>query len=198
MSVSSQDPEKVFELIKDSIRSIAERYDTSNIRYALLTFGDTVNVEVNFTSDMPSVEALREALEKVTRPSGEPNLEAALQEAKMVFKQSTPRAGAKKVLVVIMGQKSASGAREVKEAARPLEDNNIKVVPVAIGPQANLPELETITTNKKFMASVGTDEDPESVGEEIMRKALKSKYQDLAHHERNITIPQKRKTKLFE
>lgn len=175
MSVSSQDAEKVFELIKDSIRSITERYDTSNIRYALLTFGDTVNVEVNFTSDMPSAEALREVLEKLTRPSGEPNLEVALQEAKMIFKQSTARAGAKKVLVVIMDDKSASGASEVKEAARPLEDNNIKVVPVAIGPQANLPELEKITTNKKFMASVGTDEDPERVGEEIMRKSLKSK-----------------------
>ena len=93
-----------------------------------------------------------------------------------MFKQAPSRPGAKKVLVVIMDKKSANGASEVKDAAKPLEDNNIKVVPVAIGSQASLSELEKITTNKKFMAIVGIDEDPERLGEEIMRKALKSKY----------------------
>ena len=176
ISASSQDATKIFKLIKESLSSIAERYETSNIRYALLTFGDTVNREVNFTSDLPGPEALRKALARVSQPSGEPNLDAALQEAKTMFKQAPSRPGAKKVLVVIVDKKSASGASEVKDAAKPLEDNNIKVVPVAIGSQASLSELEKITTNKKFMAIIGIDEDPERLGEEIMRKAIKSKY----------------------
>lgn len=176
ISASTQDATKIFKLIKESLSSITERYETSNIRYALLTFGDTVNREVNFTSDLSGPEALRKALARVSLPSGEPYLDAALQEAKMMFKQAPSRPGAKKVLVVIMDKKSANGASEVKDAAKPLENNNIKVVPVAIGSQASLSELEKITTNKKFMAIVGIDEDPERLGEEIMRKALKSKY----------------------
>lgn len=175
ISASTQDAAKTFKLMKEAITSIAKRYETSKIRYALVTFGDTVSREVNFTLELPGPEALRKALENVNQPSGEPDLEAALQEAKMMFKQAPSRPGSKKVLVVIMDKKSASDGSVVKEAAKPLEENNIKVVPVAIGSKASLPELEKTTTNKKFMVTVGIDEDPERLGEEIMRKALKSK-----------------------
>ena len=91
-----------------------------------------------------------------------------------MFKQATPRPGAKKVLIVIMDKKSASDASDVKEAAKPLEDVNVKVVPVAVGSEVSLSELEKTTTNKKFIVIVGNDEDPERLGEEIIRKALKS------------------------
>lgn len=160
--------------MKEAINSIAERYETSKIRYALLTFGATARIEVNFTLGLPNPEVLRNALEKASRPSGEPDLQRALEEAKMMFKQAPSRPGAKKVLVVIMDKKSSSDPSDVKQAAKPLEDVNIKVVPVAIGSEASLPELEKTTTNKKFMVTVGKDEDPERLGEEIMRKALKS------------------------
>ena len=91
----------------------------------------------------------------------------------MVFKEAPSRPGAKKVLVVIMDKKSISDSSEVEQASKPVEEVNV-VVPVAVGPVASLPELEKTTTNKKFMIIVGKDEDPETLGEEIMRKALKS------------------------
>ena len=175
ISASAQDAAKTFKLMKEAISSIAERYKTSNIRYALLTFGDTVNREVNFTQELPGLEALQMALEKVSQPSGEPDLEAALLDARMMFKEAPSRPGAKKVLVVIMDKRSISSAKEVTESAKLLEDNSIKVVPVAVGSDTSLPELEKTTTNKKFTVTVGVDEDPERLGEEIMRKALKSK-----------------------
>ena len=175
ISASAQDAAKTFKLMKEAISSIAERYKTSNIRYALLTFGDTVNREVNFTQELPGLEALQMALEKVSQPSGKPDLEAALLDARMMFKEAPSRPGAKKVLVVIMDKKSISSAKEVTESAKLLEDNSIKVVPVAVGSDTSLPELEKTTTNKKFTVTVGVDEDPERLGEEIMRKALKSK-----------------------
>ena len=162
--------------MKEAISSITERFETTNIRYALLTFGDSVSREVNFTSDLPGPEALKKALEKMNQPSGVPDLEAALLEAKVMFKQATHRPGAKKVLVLIMDKKSSSDAGAVKDGAKPLEDDNIKVVPVAIGSEASVPELEKTTTNKKYIVTVEKDEDPERLGEEIMRKALKSEY----------------------
>ena len=160
--------------MKEAISSITERYKTSNIRYALLTFGATVKREVNFTLDLPDPEVLRRTLERASQPSGEPDLQRALEEANMMFKQAPSRPGAKKVLVVIMDKKSTSDPSEVEQASKPLEDVSIVVVPVAVGPAANLAELEKTTTNKKFMIIVGKDEDPETLGEEIMRKALKS------------------------
>lgn len=130
--------------------------------------------EVNFTRDSPDPEVLRKALERASQPSGEPDLQRALEEAKMMFKQAPSRPGAKKVLVVIMDKRSISDSSEVEQASKPLEEVNIVVVPVAVGPEVSLPELEKTTTNKKFMVTVGKDEDPERLGEEIMRKALKS------------------------
>lgn len=130
--------------------------------------------EVNFTLGLPDPEVVRKALDRASQPSGEPDLQRALEEAKMMFKQAPSRPGAKKVLVVIMDKKSISDSSEVEQASKPLEDVNIVVVPVAVGPEASLPELEKTTTNKKFMVIVGKDEDPERLGEEIMRKALKS------------------------
>ena len=174
ISASAQDADETFKLMKEAISSITERYETSNIRYALLTFGTTVKREVNFTLDLPDPEALRKALASASKPSGEPDLQRALEEAKMLFKQAPSRPGAKKVLVVIMDKKSISDSSEVEQASKPLEDVNIVVVPVAVGPAASLSELEKTTTNKKFMVIVGKDEDPDTLGEEIMRKALKS------------------------
>lgn len=168
--------------MKEAISSITERYETSKIRYALLTFGTTVKREVDFTLDLPDPETLRKALASASQPSGEPDLQRALEEAKMMFKQAPSRPGAKKVLVVIMDKKSISDSSEVEQASKPLEDVNIVVVPVAVGPAASLPELEKTTTNKKFMIIVEKDEDPENLGEEIMRKALKSECLAFFHN----------------
>lgn len=174
ISASAQDADETFKLMKEAISSITERYETSKIRYAVFTFGTSVKREVNFTLGLPDPEVVRKALDRASQPSGEPDLQRALEEAKMMFKQAPSRPGAKKVLVVIMDKKSISDSSEVEQASKPLEDVNIVVVPVAVGPEASLPELEKTTTNKKFMVIVGKDEDPERLGEEIMRKALKS------------------------
>jgi len=168
--------------MKEAISSITKRYETSNLRYALLTFGTTVKREVDFTLDLPDPEVLRKSLESASQPSGDPDLQRALEEAKMMFKQAPSRPGAKKVLVVIMDKKSISDSSEVEQASKPLEDVDIVVVPVAVGPAASLPELEKTTTNKKFMIIVGKDQDPETLGEEIMRKALKSECPACFHN----------------
>ena len=174
ISASAQDADKTFKLMKETIQSIVERYKESKIRFALLTFGVVVSREVNFTVDLPDHEELRKALEVASQPPGEPDLQIALEEAKMMFKQAPSRPGAKKVLVVIIDKKSVSDPDEIEQAAKPLEDDNIKVIPVAVGSKASLPELEKTTTNKKFMVTAGKDEDPERLGEEIMRKAVMS------------------------
>ena len=190
ISASSQDATKVFQLMKEAIRSIASRFETSNIRYALLTFGDSVNRQVNFTSDLPGTEELEKALGELTKPSGNPDLEAALIEAKMMFKQAAHRPGAKKVLVLIMDKKSSSVDILVVDSAKSLEDDNIKVVPVGIGLEANLSELEKTTTNMKFMVTAAVDEDPQRLGEEIMRKALKSEYPSLTNERKFFKVKQ--------
>lgn len=49
----------------------------------------------------------------------------------------------------------------------------LKVIPVAIGSDANSNELEKVTTNRKNLVTSPKDEDPKSLGRKIMSAVIK-------------------------
>lgn len=67
-------------------------------------------------------------------------------------------------------KRSGSTEDELKKAARPLEERDIKVIPVAVGEQAEPDELGNTTPDKKIVIDAGKEEDPKMVGEMIMDK----------------------------
>lgn len=50
---------------------------------------------------------------------------------------------------------------------------SLKVIPVAIGSDANSNELEKVTTNRKNLVTSPKDEDPKSLGRKIMSVVIK-------------------------
>lgn len=50
---------------------------------------------------------------------------------------------------------------------------SLKVIPVAIGSDANSNELEKVTTNRKNLVTSPKDEDPKSLGRKIMSAVIK-------------------------
>ena len=107
---------------------------------------------------------------------GEPNLQAALEEAKRAFDQAPSRPNAEKVLVVIMDKKSSNEHKDVAKALKPLKKDKVKVVPVAIGPDADVDELRNITSAKDYLVEVAKKEDPKKVAEKIMEKVSTGSY----------------------
>lgn len=67
-------------------------------------------------------------------------------------------------------RKSESTEEEVKTAAKPLEEQDIKVIPVVIGGEADPRELGNTTPDKKNLIEADKGDDPRIVGEKIMEK----------------------------
>ena len=85
------------------------------------------------------------------------------------------RPDAKKILLLITDKKSDSSPKQLREAAQPLERDDIRVIPVAVGDQANPTELAHITPSKDNVITPGNDETSVKIAEEVMKKALRGK-----------------------
>ena len=72
--------------------------------------------------------------------------------------------------MVIMDKKSSSKHEDVDEALKPLKEDEIKVVPVAVGPDANVDELKNITSAEGYLVTAEKTTDPTKLAEKIMAK----------------------------
>lgn len=88
------------------------------------------------------------------------------------------RPDAKKVLVIIIDKKSDSTEDEVRQAADLLENDKIRVIPVALGKEAGLPELTNATVDKDDVVKADKKDDPEKIADEIIMKASECLYHD--------------------
>ena len=74
------------------------------------------------------------------------------------------------VLVVITDNKSGSTVEDVQTAAKPLEDAGIAVIPVAIGDDADVGELENLTPDKENVIQPPDGTTPDELAKMIMEK----------------------------
>ena len=148
-------------------------------------FGNVPSRIVRFAeSEIYSMELLKSRVDSFSRISGAA-LDRALDEARKMF-EDTARPDAKKVLVVIMDQEQSSDRNQAKEKAREVKESRVKVVPVALGEEANPDELTEITPNKNNLVEMEKDENPEKAAEKIMIKVLEGNSLDrLANFEGN-------------
>lgn len=151
-------------------------HNPDRIRYSIVIYGDSATPVVSFSKDPQDVRKLLKAVDKLPQPSGLPDLKALLEEAKKVFEKDSGRPKANKVLVVVTDAKSPSTSDDIKEAARPLEDEGITVIAVAVGDEANSKQLEKMIPDKQTPLGVDKDEDPGDIGDKIMDKVLEGKY----------------------
>lgn len=157
--------------IKDTLKSVIDRYGKNDIRYSFILFGEEPSERVRFTeSERYTIELLKDRIDRLSRISGAA-LDKALDEAKKMF-EDTARPDAKKVFVVIMDQKQSSNRGKTKEKAKELQNAGVKVVPVVLGEEASKEELEEITRNKNNLVEVEKDENPDKAAEKIMIKVL--------------------------
>lgn len=90
------------------------------------------------------------------------------------------RPDAKKVLVIIIDNKSDNTEEDIRKAAIVLENDKIRVIPVALGREADIPELTNATLNKDDVVRTDREDDPEKIADEIIMKA--SEFAFLFHY----------------
>ena len=75
--------------------------------------------------------------------------------------------------MVIIDKKSDSTEDEIIRAAELLEKNKIRVIPVALGGEADVPELTNATLDYRDVIKADRKDDQEKVADEILIKASK-------------------------
>ena len=75
------------------------------------------------------------------------------------------------MLVVVTDKKSDSTKDEIRQAAVLLENSNIRVIPVALGSEADMTELANATLDDDDVVKAERTDDPEKIADEIIMKA---------------------------
>lgn len=170
LSAAAVDADDIFDKMKNTVDTIVKLYGVDKIRYALVTFGDKANTVADFDNDRGK-DALRTIVQNVSRPTGEPDVREALEEVEKLFENASPRPGSWKVLVVFIDMKSANSRDDIKEAAKPLIERNVTIIPATVGSEVNVDEIEVLVTNKEFIAVCPVPE-PDTWPEIIIDKAI--------------------------
>lgn len=88
---------------------------------------------------------------------------------------SEGRPNAKRVLVVITDKRSTSKLKNVTNEAKELEMEDIRVIPVAMGGEADLNELQKITPWLDDIIQTEKDDNPYKVAVKILSTALEGR-----------------------
>ena len=102
-----------------------------------------------------------------------PDLEKALDESDKLFQGAGARPTARKILVVIMDNKSGVAESRVNTTANRLYEHYIDVIPVAIGEETDSMQLMLTTKDQSNLIEAPKVFVPGKLGEAIMRKVLK-------------------------
>ena len=97
---------------------------------------------------------------------------------KRAFAQASPRPNAKKVLVVIMDKKPIDGEEQVQKALKPLKEDDVKIVAVAVGPDADKEQLKKITSTEKYIVDANKTTTPQKLAKDIMNKVTSGRRDD--------------------
>ena len=162
--------------MKDTVAVIIDKYGTDDARYSLITSGREATTKIDFTDDYKDTQDFKDAISAVQRPEGTPDLKKALEQAKAAFDSAPSRPGAKKILVVLIDQKSVNYPQVLSSTAKSLEESGILVLPVAVGSLADLDELSRIAPSKGMVIQIDTDDDAAAIAQKIMSKAVPGKY----------------------
>ncbi len=173
ISATASDAQQIFNVMKEVIKAIFEKHGVDSIRPAIIVFGDSSSVRLSFDEEITDLDELKRRIDNLPQNTGTPDLDAALLQAKGVFAGARPNA--KKVLVIIVDDTSDSKPWEIKAKARELEEEQIEVVPVGIGNEVDLEQLENTTPYKDNLITADKDDDTDDIADEIVEKILRSK-----------------------
>ena len=164
-----------FEKATEVIKSIIDTYAMNKLRYGVIVFGSSASIRISFGDDFTTDANLKDVISFLSGPNERPALGEALKKGKELFDEAPERPNARKVLVLITDMKSTSKLDDLKATAKMLEDDGIKVIPVAIGDDVDHLELDETTSDSKNVVNVTTDVDVIVLKEKIMSKVFKGK-----------------------
>lgn len=174
LSAAAVDADDIFENMKATLDTIIKYYGIGKMRYAVMTFGSTSSVIVNF-GDGSKKDDLRTTVQQLSRPAGDPNITDVLQEAESLFENAPPRPVDRKVLVIFIDKKSVNSLDDIEEATKPLFEKNITIIPAVVGSAVDMVEIEVLPENRNEIAICPVPK-PETWPGILIDKATKGEF----------------------
>ncbi|XP_048580141.1 uncharacterized protein LOC5520454 [Nematostella vectensis] len=170
----SIDRKNLSAIMKDILKSIIQRYGDDKITYSVITYGSDSSSEIALSDQFPNLESLINAVDSVgAKPSYDaPNLEKAMDEAKLLFEEAPIRPNARKVFVPILDRNTENPEQVLKAATKSLQDLGATIVPVGIGDDVSKEELDRVTIFKDNVIKPASDVPFYDTGEEIISKII--------------------------
>ena len=175
ISAASVEADENFEKAQEVIKAIIDTYGMTKLRYGVIVFGSRASSRISFGDVFLSDENLKNMIGLLSGPNELPALGEALKKGKELFDNAEERPNARKVLVVITDKKSTSRLDDLKGSAKLLEEDGIKVIPVAIGDEVDHAELKETTPEKTNIVNASTGVDVMDLKNRIMNKVFKGK-----------------------
>lgn len=173
-----------FQSMKDIIKEIVNEYGSYKFNYAVVAFGDDPSVRLRFDSKFPSDTDLNRAIERIPKSFGGLSLDKGLQKSQDLL--NTGRSKARKVLVVVIDKRSDSSLNDLKESAKTLEEDGIRVIPIAFGNDGDVREVGELTPIKDDVLSTRDGDKPKDVAKKIMDRILNGEFQgSILHLQKN-------------
>lgn len=170
ISATSKDTDETFQLMTSAIDSLLQKYDSSNIRYGVLVYGDDATVVV-YLKNQTDAAQIQENLTTILAPVGGTALDKALEAAAVMFAEAGDREDADRVLVIMTDESSGLDEDVVVGATKPLEQMAVKIIPVVVGDDVTPKEFVTVTS-KGNIITTKKDKDPEQLSVEIMERVI--------------------------
>ena len=167
---------RTFNLMKSTVNRIIEQYGITRIHYSVIVFGSSPTTHFDFSRTFPAKDELIRAVSRLPKKSGDPDLAKALESVTKVYELKQVRPNAKKVLVVILDNKTVNTANQLNKNAVVLVDKGIFVIGVGVGNLIDSKELQIITEEKRNTIEVGITKNPNELAKEIMAIILRSKF----------------------
>lgn len=89
----------------------------------------------------------------------------------MLFKEG--RTNAKKVLIVVSDKRSDSTESEIQDEVKPLQDNDVIVIPVALGVEADEKQLKLLTDDESNIVKAKSTNDTTDIKNAVMTVVFK-------------------------
>jgi len=160
---------------KEIIKDIVKKYGINKVHYSLATLGDKLDIVLKFNVQVKSNEQFMGYVDSIPNVKGSSELAKALEESPSMFaEENGGRPNAKKILVVIIDNKSESSDNDIEDAVSIVQDAGIRVIPVGLD-QADKVELYTVTFVEEDVLTPSNEETAEDIAKDIMDRALNGK-----------------------
>ena len=145
------------------------------MHYSLGTFGSKLNVIIKFSRQVNSNAQFMRLVDSVRGVQRGSDLAKALEESSAMFtEENGGRPNAKKILVVIIDNKSDSSGDDTEDAAALVREAGIRVIPVRLD-RADRGELDKTTAVEEDVLTPPDSDTAQNIAEDIIRRALNGK-----------------------